>query len=131
MGVSELIFCTSALAIAKYRMGFGIDALRTLAFIAIVFGNQATTYTNRERRAHLVIPSQPVADGVVGSRCADRLNPGGRRNRHDSAATLRGGRNPVAAAAFAFILDFAKVPVFQTPEDRLNELSIFDQTGEL
>ena len=51
MGVSELVFCTAVLAIAKFRLGFDIDTLRTLAFVAIVFGNQATTYTNRERRA--------------------------------------------------------------------------------
>jgi H+-transporting ATPase len=32
-------------------MGFDIGALRTLAFVVIVFGNQATTYTNRVRPA--------------------------------------------------------------------------------
>jgi len=31
-------------------MGFDIETLQTLAFVAIVFGNQATNYTNRERR---------------------------------------------------------------------------------
>ena len=50
MGVGELLFCTSLLVFADYRMGFAISALQTLAFVAIVFGNQATTYTNRERR---------------------------------------------------------------------------------
>ena len=50
MGVCELIFCTAVLAIAKFRLGFGIDMLRTLAFVVVVFGNQATTYTNRERQ---------------------------------------------------------------------------------
>src|ERR1700722_8940735 len=50
MGVGELLFCTSVLLFGAYRMGFGIDALRTLAFVVIVFGNQATTYTNRERQ---------------------------------------------------------------------------------
>jgi H+-transporting ATPase len=50
MGISELLFCTAVLAIAKFRMGLGIEALSTPAFVAIVFGNQATTYTNRERQ---------------------------------------------------------------------------------
>src|SRR5664279_404115 len=45
MGVSELVFCTAILTIAKFRLGLEIDALRTLAFVVIVFGNQATTYT--------------------------------------------------------------------------------------
>jgi H+-transporting ATPase len=30
--------------------GYDIDRLRTLAFVIIVFGNQATTYNNRKRR---------------------------------------------------------------------------------
>ena len=50
MGIGELVFCTSVLAFGAYRMGFDIAALQTLAFVVIVFGNQATTYTNRERR---------------------------------------------------------------------------------
>src|SRR5579864_2888970 len=49
MGVSELIFCTTILTIAQFRLGFEIERLRTLAFVVVVFGNQATTYTNRER----------------------------------------------------------------------------------
>ena len=86
MGVSELIFCTAVLAIAKYRLGLGIDTLRTLAFVAIVFGNQATTYTNRERQRLGSVPSQPVAHRVLGSGCADCLNAGNLRNRHESSA---------------------------------------------
>ena len=50
MGIAELLFCSSVLAFGAYRLGFGIGALRTLAFAVVVFGNQATTYTNRERR---------------------------------------------------------------------------------
>jgi H+-transporting ATPase len=113
MGVSELIFCTSALAIAKYRMGFGIEALRTLAFTAIVFGNQATTYTNRERRR---IWSSRPSRWLMGSSVIDAL----------IASTLAAcgigmTRLPLmvvlvilaSAAAFAFIVDFAKVPVFK------------------
>jgi H+-transporting ATPase len=113
MGVSELVFCTAAFAIAKYRLGFGIDTLRTLAFIVIVFGNQATTYTNRERRR--IWSSRPSL-WLIGSSAIDVL----------IASTLAAsgiamtrlplfvvGEILVAAAAFAFILDFAKVPVFK------------------
>ncbi len=50
MGIGELLFCTTILAFGAYRIGFTISALQTLAFVVIVFGNQATTYTNRERR---------------------------------------------------------------------------------
>jgi H+-transporting ATPase len=50
VGISELLFCTALLAIGKFRLGFGLEALRTLSFLLIVFGNQATTYTNRTRQ---------------------------------------------------------------------------------
>ena len=51
MGVCELAFCTAIVAVGKFRMGLGIEALQTIAFLAIVFGNQATLYALRERRA--------------------------------------------------------------------------------
>jgi H+-transporting ATPase len=112
MGIAELVFCTAVLAIAKFRLGFGIETLRTLAFVAIVFGNQATTYTNRERR-HL--GSSRPSPWLIGSSVVDVL----------IASTLAAcgiamlplpvfvvGATFVAAAVFAFIVDFAKVPVF-------------------
>ena len=49
-GLGELALCVSVLAFGAHRARLDMDALRTLAFIAIVFGNQATTYTNRERQ---------------------------------------------------------------------------------
>ena len=86
MGLGELVFCTAVLAFGAYRMGLGIGALQTLAFIVIVFGNQATTYTNRERR-HLW-SSRPsyLAGRFVRRRYPDRLDLGHRRIRHDAAA---------------------------------------------
>jgi H+-transporting ATPase len=50
MGIGELMFCTAILAYGKYALKMDLNTLRTLAFVAIVFGNQATTYNNRERR---------------------------------------------------------------------------------
>jgi H+-transporting ATPase len=50
MGLGELVLCVATLLVGKLRMGFAIDPLRTLAFVVIVFGNQATTYTNRARQ---------------------------------------------------------------------------------
>jgi H+-transporting ATPase len=41
MGISELVFCTALLAAGRFRLGFGMETLRTLAFLLIVFGNQA------------------------------------------------------------------------------------------
>ena len=70
MGISELVFCTAVLATAKFRLGFGIEALRTVAFVAIVFGNQATTYTNRE---HQRMGSCRPSQWLVGSSVVDLL----------------------------------------------------------
>ena len=48
-GVGELALCVSVLAFGD-RARLDTNALRTLACVAINFGNQATAYTNRERR---------------------------------------------------------------------------------
>jgi H+-transporting ATPase len=112
MGVCELVFCTALLAIAKFRLGLEIETLRTLAFVAIVFGNQATTYTNRERRR---LGSSRPSSWLVGSSVVDLLIA--------STLAICGiamtplpilgvGEILVAAAVFAFLVDFAKVPLF-------------------
>jgi H+-transporting ATPase len=112
MGVCELIFCTAVLAIAKFRLGFGIETLRTLAFVAIVFGNQATTYTNRERqrmgssRPSLWLVGSSVVDLLIASTlatCGIAMTP---------LPIFVVGGTFVAAAVFAFISDSVKVPVF-------------------
>jgi H+-transporting ATPase len=112
MGACELVFCTAVLAIGKFRLGFGIDALRTVAFVAIVFGNQATTYTNRERqRLGSARPSRwligsSIADVSIASTlaiCGIAMTP---------LSPFAVGGTLAAAAIFAFAADFAKVPVF-------------------
>ncbi len=112
MGVGELIFCVSVLAFGAYRMGFDIDTLRTLAFVVIVFGNQATTYTNRERR-HLW-SSRPsswlIVSSIADLLIASTLAIGGFAMTPLPALVV--GGTLVAAVAFAFVLDMVKVPVF-------------------
>jgi H+-transporting ATPase len=113
MGVSELVFCTAVLTIAKFRLGFGIEAIRTLAFVAIVFGNQATTYTNRERQR--MGTSRPSL-WLVGSSVVDVLIAATLATFGIAMAPLPAlvvGGTLVAAAVFAFVVDFAKVPVFK------------------
>jgi len=113
MGICELVFCTAFLTIAKFRLGFGIEALQTLAFVAIVFGNQATTYTNRERRRLGSSRPSPwlVASSVVDLLIASTLAISGIAMTR--LPILLVGEMLVATAAFAFIADFAKVPVFK------------------
>jgi H+-transporting ATPase len=113
MGLGELVFCTSVLAFGAYRMGFDIGALRTLAFILIVFGNQATMYTNRERR-HLW-SSRPsfwvIVSSIADLLIASTLAIGGIAMTPLPVWIVAG--TLAAAAVFAFILDFVKVPAFR------------------
>jgi H+-transporting ATPase len=50
MGVCLLVFCAGVLTVGRFRMNLGTDSVRTLAFIVLVFGSQATIYAIRERR---------------------------------------------------------------------------------
>jgi H+-transporting ATPase len=113
MGLGELLFCTSILAFGEYRLGLAIGALQTLAFVVIVFGNQATTYTNRERR-HLW-SSRPsvwlLASSVADLLIASTLAIGGIAMAPLPAWTV--ACTLAAAAAFAILLDLVKVPVFR------------------
>jgi H+-transporting ATPase len=113
MGISELIFCTAVLAVAKFRLDLGMEALQTVAFVAIVFGNQATTYTNRERRRMgSCRPSQwLVGSSMVDLSIASTLAAWGIAMTPLPILVVAG--TLLAAAVFAFIVDFAKVPVFR------------------
>ncbi len=112
MGLGELVFCTSVMLFGAYRFGFGIEALRTLAFITIVFGNQATTYTNRERRR--IWSSRPsswlVASSAIDVLIAATLAVGGIAMTPLPTFVVVGTLG--VAAVFALVLDLLKVPVF-------------------
>jgi H+-transporting ATPase len=113
MGIGELAFCTAVLVFGVWRLGYGIDKLRTLAFVVIVFGNQATTYNNRERRR--LWSSRPsnwlVASSVADVSIAAILSITGIAMAplpvEIVAGTLGG------AVVFSFLMDFVKVPLFR------------------
>jgi H+-transporting ATPase len=112
MGLCELVFCSAVLAIGEFRIGLGIEALQTLAFLAIVFGNQATLYALRERRRLWSTPSgwlvlSSVADVLIASTLALRGIAMTALPIILVAATL------VGALAFALVVDIAKVPVLR------------------
>jgi H+-transporting ATPase len=112
MGVGLLAFCVGVLAGGTFGLHLGIGALRTLVFVALVFGSQATIYAIRQRRhmwgsrpsVWLVVSS--VADVLV----AGILAVGGIAMTPLPALLVAG--TLVAAIAFAFVLDVVKVPVF-------------------
>ena len=112
LGACLLAFCTGVFAVGKFGMDLGTETLRTLAFVVLVFGSQATIYAIRERR-HLLgsSPSLLLAvSSIADIAIASTLAVGGIAMTHLPvslvAATL------AAAAIFAFILDLVKVPVF-------------------
>ena len=93
-------------------MNLGTEALRTLAFVVLVFGSQATIYAIRERRhlwgsrPSLLLAVSSVADIAIAS----TLAVGGIAMTPLPALLVAG--TLAAAAAFAFVLDLVKVPVF-------------------
>jgi H+-transporting ATPase len=112
IGFGERVFCTTILAVGAWRLGFDINALRTLAFVVIVFGNQATTYTNRGRpRLWSSRPSSwLVVSSVVDLLIASILAIGGIAMTRLPVWAVAG--TFAAAIAFALTLELVKVPVF-------------------
>jgi H+-transporting ATPase len=112
LGACFLAFCTVVLAVGKFELGLGIDALRTLSVVAIVYGSQATIYAIRSRRnlwglrptLWLVLSS--VADLLIIS----TLALGGIAMAPLPVSVVLG--EFAAAFAFGLILDGVKIPVF-------------------
>ena len=113
MGICLLAFCSGALAIGKFEMSLGTDALRTLAFVALVFGSQAIIYAIRQHRR--LWGSRPslwlVASSVADVLIAATLAVGGIAMTPLPVPAVAGAL--AAAAIFAVVLDMVKVPVFR------------------
>lgn len=113
MGFSELAFCVGIVAVGHFRLGLDIAALQTLAFFALVCGNQATTYAVRARGRIWSLPYpcrwlviSSVVDLIIAATlagCGWLMLP---LPLWTLASVLAG------AIAFTFILDLAKVLVF-------------------
>jgi len=107
-----LAFCISILAVGKFEWGLGIEALRTLSVVAIVYSSQATIYAIRGRRRFWGL--RPTV-WLVMSSIADLLIISVLATRGIAMAPL-----PVlvvacefaAAIAFFLILSAFKIPVF-------------------
>jgi len=111
LGACKLAFSVSVLALGMFRLGLAPEALQTLAFVALVFGNQAVLYVVRERRR---LWSSRPGPWVLASSIADiaivsaLALPGilmAPLPWHTVAAVLGG------AVGFALLLDEVKLPV--------------------
>jgi H+-transporting ATPase len=110
LGGCLLLF--AVLVVGKFQMGFGIEVLRTLSLVALVFGSEATLYSIRERRR--LWSSRPSIWVVVSTVC-DILIVSTLAARGIGMSPLSifvVGGTLVASAVFVFLLDFAKVLVF-------------------
>lgn len=109
-----LVFCSATVAAGHYVYGLDIGSIRTLSFLAIVFGGQATIYAIRQRNRYLW-RSRPsvwlVLSSVVDVLIASALAVSGLAMAPLSASAVAGVF--VAALAFALLLDQLKVPVFR------------------
>ncbi len=112
IGICDLFFCIGVLAFGKLHLSLGLDALRTLATILVIFSGEASLYAIRERRR--IWSSRPglwvivstVADVLVISFLAARGIAMGALPLSAIVGTL------AVTIAFAFALDAVKVPVF-------------------
>lgn len=117
MGTSELAFCVGVVAMGHWALGLDVGALRTLAFVTLVCGNQATTYAVRSRRRLWSAPHpsrwlilSSMADVLIVMALAGRgwlmmpLPPG-------LLGGVLGG-----AIVLAFVSDLVKVIVFRRLE---------------
>ncbi len=110
LGACKLGFSTMILAIGKFRFGLSQPELQTLAFVTLVFGNQAVLFVLRERR-HMWSsrPSNWIfASSVADVTIAITLALSGTLMQ---AMTWRAlAAVFLAAIGFAFILDQVKRP---------------------
>jgi H+-transporting ATPase len=112
LGLCFLGFSTAVLMVGKFKLRLGVDALRTLCVVAIVYGSQATIYAIRERR-HLWGLRPSV--WLVSSSIADLLIISTLAIFGIAMAPLPW---PVVAGefaavvAFALFLDGIKIPIF-------------------
>ena len=112
VGFGELVYCTALLVIAMRGWGLDIGALRTLAFLLIVFGNQATCYTNRDRRHWW--SSRPsawlIASSLVDLGIASALAIGGIGMTAVPVGIVTWALG--GAIAFLLVFDLLKAPLF-------------------
>jgi H+-transporting ATPase len=114
MGVPELMFCVGVLAIGHFHLEMGLAASQTLAFVALVCGNQATTYTVRARGR--IWSSPHPSRWLVLSSVADvgiALTLAGCGWLMAPMSLLVLSSVLAAAFGFAFVLDLVKVYVFR------------------
>lgn len=109
----NLAFCSSVLAIGKFRLDLDMETLRTLAVITLVFSGQAVMYVVRERQR--IWSSRPsnwlMASSVADVAIVALLSTQGFLMEPLPVGVVLGVL--LAAGVFALVLDQVKVAVFR------------------
>ncbi len=114
LGLCFLSFCVGIMAFGKFELQLGIEPLRTLLVVAIVYGSQATIYSLRARRQMwglrptMWLVLSTVADIAIITVLAHR----GVAMAPISLSIL--GCEFIAAALFGLILDAIKIPILSS-----------------
>jgi H+-transporting ATPase len=112
LGICFLAFSATLLAVGKFQLHLGIEALQTLSAVGIVFGSQATTYVVRGRqhlwglRPSIWLVLSSIADVLIIS----TLAVFGIAMTPLPIAIIAG--EFAAAIAFGAVMDLVKIPVF-------------------
>jgi H+-transporting ATPase len=112
LGACFLAFSTAILAVGKFQLHLGTQALQTLSVVGIVFGSQATTYVIRGRgqlwglRPSIWLVLSSVADVLIIS----ALAVWGIAMTALPIAIV--ASEFAAAIGFGLVLDVLKIPVF-------------------
>ena len=111
LGACKLAFSTTILAIGKFKLDLGPGELQALAFVTLVFGNQALLYVLRERHrlwhstpSVWVLASSVVDIGIVVTLASLGILAGALPWRIIALVFA-------AAIGFALVLDQIKLPV--------------------
>jgi H+-transporting ATPase len=112
MGVIDLAFCVSCLAVGRFKFGLDVAALRTFTVVTLVFSGQAVFYVARERwRLWSSCPGKwLLISSVVDLAIVSILAVNGILMTALPIAILAGLF--VAAIVFAFFLDAVKLFLF-------------------
>ena len=112
MGICLLAFCTGVLAVGKFEHEPRNRGAEDPGLCRPGVRQPGDDLRHSRTPAPVGLSSKPLACRVVRCRYRDRLDIGHRRNRDDALPALVVAGTLAAAAAFAFVLDLVKVPVF-------------------
>jgi H+-transporting ATPase len=113
LGICDLAFCAGVLAVGTFHLRLGLEELRTLSIVTLIFSGQATLYVARERR-HLWSPrpsSWLMAASIVDLLVISTLATRGIFMKPLPIALV--AVLLAATVVFTLVLDLIRIPIFR------------------